>query len=171
MIRPLVFLLLLISSVTLAQKQLVLLKNGKPVGRFTEGEYIRFIMKDGSPREGKIIELLEFSVITTNDTVQFIKIHKVGVPKGQRKGIAPLFGGLLLAAGITYVSLDLINSALGYDPAGVDKSVVQASAVMIGVGSLLVFIQPKYRRVNNGTFLRTIDYKSKFYKNPYGGGQ
>jgi hypothetical protein len=170
MIRAFAFLLFLISSAAIAQKQLVLLKNGNPVGRFTEGEYIRFIMKDGSPREGKIIELMEFSVITSNDTVQFNKIQKVGIPKGQRKGIAPLFGGLLLAGGITYLSIDLINSALGYNPEGVDKGVVQASAVMIGVGSVLFFIRPKYRRVNNGTFLRTIDYKSKFYKSPYGGG-
>jgi hypothetical protein len=168
MFRPLAFLLLLISSATLAQKQLVLLKNGKPVGRFTEGEYIHFIMKDGSPREGKIIELLEFSAITTNDTVQFNKIHKVGIPKGQRKGIAPLVGGLLLAAGIAYVAIDLFNSSFGYDTEGVD---VQASAVMIGTGSVLFFIRPKYRKVNQGTFLRTVDYKSKFYKSPYGGGQ
>jgi hypothetical protein len=168
MIRLLVFALLLTSSACLAQKQLVLLKNGKPVSRFTEGDYIRFIMKDGSRREGKIIELLEFSVITSNDTVQFNKIQKVGVPKGQRSGIAPLFGGLLLVAGVTYVGIDLVNSALGYNPEGVDKSVVQASAVLITAGSILYFIRPKYRRVNNGTFLRTVDYKSKFYKSPYG---
>ncbi len=168
MIRLLVIALLLTSLPVLAQKQLVLLKSGKPVGRYTEGDYIRFIMKDGSRREGKIIELLEFAVITTNDTVQYNKIHKVGIPKGQRSGIAPLFGGLLLVAGVTYVGIDLLNSALGYDPSGVDKSVVQASATMITVGSILFFIRPKYRRVNNGTFLRTVDYKSKFYKSPYG---
>lgn len=168
MIRLLVIALLVTSSASLAQKQLVLLKSGKPVGRFTEGDYIRFIMKDGSRREGKIIELLEFSVITTNDTVQFNKIQKIGIPKGQRSGIAPLFGGLLLVAGVTYVGIDLLNSALGYNPEGVDKSVVQASAVLITTGSILFFIRPKYRRVNHGTFLRTVDYKSKFYKSPYG---
>ncbi|MBL7847452.1 MAG: hypothetical protein JNL40_08295 [Cyclobacteriaceae bacterium] len=151
-----------------AQKQLVLLKNGKPVGRFTEGEYIHFIMKDGSNREGKIVELMEFSVITSNDTVQFNKIHKIGIPKGQRRGIAPLFGGLLLGAGVTYLTIDLVNSALGYNTSGVDQDVVKASAVMISVGSILFFIRPKYRRVNEGTFLRTVDYKSKFYKSPYG---
>lgn len=151
-----------------AQKQLVLLKKGKPVGRFTEGEYIHFIMKDGSRREGKIVELMEFSVITSNDTVQFNKISKIGIPKGERSGISPLFGGLLLGAGVTYLSIDLINSALGYNTSGVDQDVVKASAVMIGVGSVLFFIRPKYRRVNEGTFLRTVDYKSKFYKSPYG---
>lgn len=168
MIRLLAVALILSSFSTLAQKQLVLLKNGQPVGRFTEGDYIRLIMKDGSRREGKIIELLEFSAITSNDTVQFNKIHKVGIPKNQRRGIAPLFGGLFLVAGVTYLGIDLVNSALGYNPEGVDKSVVQTSAAMIGVGSILFFIRPKYRRVNNGTFLRTVDYKSKFYKSPYG---
>lgn len=152
-----------------AQKQLVLLKFGKPVGRFTEGDYMYFIMKDGTKREGMIIELLEFSIITSNDTVQFNKIDKIGIPKGERRGVAPLTGGLLFAGGAIYLGLDLVNSALGYNPEGVDRQVVTSSAVLMGVGGALLFIKPKWRRVNNGTFLRTIDYKSKFYKTPGGG--
>jgi len=163
------FVVLLFSFTASAQKQLVLLKSGKPVGRFTEGEYIYVIMKDGTAREGMIIELLEFSVITSNDTIQFNKIHKVGIPKAERRGAAPLVGGLLFAGGAIYVGLDLVNSALGYNPEGVDRQVIVASATLMTVGSALIFIKRKYRRVNNGTFLRTVDYKSKFYKSPYGG--
>ena len=104
MVRSLLFLLLLTFAAQ-AQKQLVLLKRGKVVGNFQEGKYIYMQLKDGTKSEGMIIELLEFSIITTNDTVPFNKITKIGIPKGQRKGIAPLFGGLLLAAG-----LDILQS-------------------------------------------------------------
>jgi hypothetical protein len=149
------------------QKQLVLLKRGKVVGNFPEGKYIYFILKDGTQSEGKIIELLEFSIITTNDTVPFNKIKKIKIPKGERKGIAPLFGGLLLAGGATYFAIDQINSALGYNPPGIDKQVAVSSAIMVTVGSALCFIRPHYRRINMGTYLRTVDYKSRFYKNSY----
>jgi hypothetical protein len=150
-----------------AQKQLVLLKRGNPIRHFTEGAYIHVIMKDGTRKEGVIIELSEFSMITTGDTIQFNKIHKVGIPKGQRRGIAPMLGGLLLAAGVVYFSIDMINSALGYNTAGIDPTVATRSAILVTVGGALFFIRPKYDRVNNGTFLRTVDYKSKFYKSPY----
>ncbi len=158
--------LLLLSLTVQAQKQLVLLKRGKPVGNFPEGTYIYFQLKDGSRSEGHIVELLEFAIITSQDTVPFNTIDKIGIPKEQRKGIAPLLGGLLLGGGVLYFSIDMINSALGYNPPGIDTQVATTSAIMIGVGSLLSFIRPKYRRVNMGTFLRTVDYKSKFYKNP-----
>ena len=170
----LVLFLLLIAFAAEAQKQLVLLKRGKPVGRYGEGEAIYVVMKDGRHLEGVIIELLEFSAVlsridTVNlskvvDTVQFNKVHKVKIPKDERKGISPLFGGLLIASGAVFLGVDLINSAAGYNTEGVDKGVVQASAIMMGVGSLLVFIKAKYRRMNNGTFFRTVDNKSKFYK-------
>lgn len=157
-------LLIFLSFATNAQKQLVLLQRGNPVQRFREGEYIHFVMKDGSRREGMIVELLEFSVITSNDTVQFNKIRKVGIPKDERRGLSKKFGFLFLAGGIVYLGLDLINSSAGYNTAGVDQQVVKASAILITVGSLLYFIRPKWRRVNQGTFLRTVDYKSPFYK-------
>lgn len=167
--------LLLLSICSHAQKQLVLLKNGKPVGRYAEGEYIYFILKDGSHREGKLVELFEFYALCDYDTVpgldtlKFTKIHKMLIPKKERHGISPLLGGLLFMGGATYLGIDLINSALGYNTEGVDQGVVKASVTMMAVGGALFFIRPKYRRVNNGTILRTVDYKSKFYKNPYGG--
>lgn len=162
---------LLFSFSASAQKQLVLLKNGKPVGRYVEGEYLYFIMKDGREKEGKVIELEEFFAVIVNptaplgvDTIHFNKIRKIQIPKEERRGLSKKFGFLLMAGGITYLGLDLINSAAGYNSAGVDKQVVTASAILIGVGSLLYFIKPKWRVVNQGTFLRTVDYKSKFYK-------
>ena len=157
-------LLLLLSFTASAQKQLVLLQRGQPVQRFTEGEYIHFVMKDGSRKEGVIIELFEFSVITSNDTVPYNKVHKVGIPKDERRGLSKKFGFLFLVSGIAYLGIDLFNSATGYNTPGVDPQVVRVSATLIVVGSLLFFIRAKYRRVNQGVFLRTIDYKSPFYK-------
>lgn len=152
-----------LSFAATGQKQLVLLQRGNPVQRFTEGEYIHFIMKDGSRREGVIVELLEFSVITSNDTVQFNKVHKVGIQREERKGFAKKFGSKILAAGILLFVIDAVNAAIN-NSSGVDPGVAKVSAALIVVGSILTFVRPKWRRVNQGTFLRTIDYKSPFYK-------
>lgn len=156
-------LLVFLSFVASAQKQLVLLQRGNLVQRFREGEYIHFIMKDGTRREGMIVELLEFSVITSNDTVQFIKIQKVGIPKEERKGVAKKFGSKILLAGILLYAFDAANAAIN-NSSGVDPGVAKVSAALIVVGSILTFVRPKWRRVNQGTFLRTVDYKSPFYK-------
>lgn len=163
-----IVLCLLISSLSaVAQKQLILLRNDHVVGRFTEGEYLHVVMRDGSKREGVIIELLEFSAITSNDTVPFNKIEKVGIPKGRRRGFSPVFGGFMLAVGVTLIGFDALNSATGNTATGgIDPKIAKTSATLIAAGSLLMFIKPKYTRVNNGTFLRTIDYKSRWYKNP-----
>ncbi|MBL7849916.1 MAG: hypothetical protein JNN04_03360 [Cyclobacteriaceae bacterium] len=176
MFRLLACLLILTSFASQAQKQLVLLKNGKPVGRYVEGEYVYFVMKDGTQRQGAILELLEFAAIISVapkadtsrlvpvDTIHYIKTQKILIPKDERRGIAPLLGGLLATSGAVYLGLDLVNSALGYNPPGVDTGVVVTSAALMGVGSSLIFIRPKYRRVGNGTIMRTVEYGSKFYK-------
>jgi hypothetical protein len=169
-------LLLILALTAEAQNQMVLLRNGRPIGRYVEGEYVYFVMKDGSQKEGAILELLEFAAIisrapkgdTTSmmpiDTIMFIKTRKILIPKKERRGIAPLLGGLLVAAGAVYVTVDLVNSAAGYNTPGIDQGVVVTSAALIGTGSLLYFIRPKYHRVDNGTIVRTVDSKSKFYK-------
>lgn len=161
-------LLLLLAITASAQKQLVLLKRGNPIRHFTEGEYIQLIMKDGTRKEGVIIELLEFSMITTGDTIPFNRVQKVGIPQEDRRGISKKFGALFLFGGLMYFGVDMVNSALGYNPPGVDTQVVTASAILVTAGAALYFIRPRYERVNNGTFLRTVDYKSKFYKSPGG---
>lgn len=155
--------LLFVVTSTQAQKHLILLKSGSVVGRFPESSYIYLVMKDGSKKEGMIIELYEFYMITTRDTIQFNKIKKVGIPKDERKGIAPLFGSLLLAGGVLYFGIDQLNSSLGYNTSGVDSQVAKISAGLVLLGAPLVLIRPAYRRVNMGTYLRTIDYKSPFY--------
>jgi hypothetical protein len=98
------------------------------------------------------------------DTIHYIKTQKVLIPSAEREGIAPLFGGFLATAGAVYLGLELVNTAAGYNSAGVDAGVVVSSVALMAVGSSLIFIRPKYHRVGNGTVMRTVDRDSKFYK-------
>ena len=58
----------------MAQKQMIVVRNGIAVARFTEGGRFKCVLKNHQKKEGIIIELNEHSVITTNDTILFQSI-------------------------------------------------------------------------------------------------
>lgn len=151
-----------------AQKQLALIGGDRSIRNFPEGSYISLILKDGTKIEGQILQLMEFSMITTNDTVPFNKIKKIGIPKGERKTLVSKIGVAMIGIGVIYVGVDQINRAFGYtrNPDG-EERVIRTSAILIATGGVLIWVKPKYQRVNAGIFLRTVDYKSRFYKQLY----
>src|SRR5689334_14317769 len=98
-----------------SQKQLIIMKNGKVRAAFKEGEYIRFVLKkDHRHTEGHIVELYDFYMITSNDTVKYKDIYKINIKK--HRGAAATsngIGGLLFLGGIVYLAVDQLNVALG----------------------------------------------------------
>ncbi len=98
-----------------AQKQLVILKNGHVQAAFKEGEYMHMVLKKNHKHvEGHIIELYDFYMITSNDTIQLKDILKVNIKKhrGQRKWSSRVVGTFLLAGGLIYFGVDQGNVAL-----------------------------------------------------------
>ena len=157
--------LLFLSISAHSQKQLVVLKNGQVQAAFKEGEYLRFVMKKNHRHaEGHIIELYDFYMITSNDTVQFKDILKIDIkkhrgPAGWNKGI----GGLLFLGGIIYLAVDQLNVAIGVNSSSSPEEVYVPLAVS-AVGAAMVFIRPKYKRLNGIQYLQTVDYRSPFYQ-------
>jgi len=156
--------ILAIAGEVFAQKQLALVGKGRVVESYSEGTYIRFILKDGKLMEGRIVELHEFSMVTSGDSVPFNKIRKIEIPRGNRKGMVAKAGVLLLIGGAAYLGIDQINRALGYIKTGGEEQVFKTSAILMASGGLLTLMRPRYYRVNEGIFLRTVDYKSPFYR-------
>ena len=146
----------------LGQEQLVLLKRDRVIGRFTEGDYIYCKMKNGSPRQGIINELEEFSIITNNDTIAFNQIASINLR--HRRGALPTIGRGFITAGVLYFAVDQVNTLIVDGQEGIDSGVVTASAALVGTGLVLIYSKSKYQRVGGGIVLRTIDYKSRFYK-------
>jgi hypothetical protein len=81
-----VFVLVLSIISANAQKQIILLKRESVVARFTEGEYLRCKLKNKEKREGKILELTETQIITSNDTLWISSIESLNL-KGRRIAI------------------------------------------------------------------------------------
>lgn len=163
-IRWLIFCLALLAFTADGQKQLILIKKGNVIAQYAEGQYIRLKLRNGKRTEGHILELYPFSMITSSDTIQFQDIRKIDIRKQRKFNVSSGIGGLLFLGGILYIGIDRLNA--GYStPQNLDPSVWHTSAIMTTVGAALIFIKPRYIRVNYKVHIRTVDYGSTFYKN------
>jgi hypothetical protein len=145
-----------------SQKQLVFLKRETVVARYKEGDYFRCKLKSGEYKEGKIIGLREFTIITTNDTLDFIQLSKVRF-KSEKTSVTSGIGGAMFVGGPLYFGIDQFNTLFVDGQKGIDPKVVKISLAMAAVGAAMVFIKPKYRKTWKYR-IRTIDYQSPFYK-------
>jgi len=155
----------LISMASFSQKQLVVLKNGKVRASFQEGTYIRFVLKKNHRHtEGHIVELNDFSMITSNDTVRFKDIYKINIKKHRGPARATGIGGLLFLGGIVYLAVDQLNVASGINAQNDTPAEWIVPIAAIGVGAAMIFIRPKYLKLNGVQYLQTVDYTSPFYQ-------
>jgi hypothetical protein len=161
-----IFLSVLLSAFsTMAQKQLILLKRESVQVRFTEGEYLRCKLKNKQKKEGKILELTETQIITSNDTLSMSSIESLNV-KGKRKvNVTRGIGGLLFIGGIGYFAIDQINSLIVDGADDFDEKGAIISLSIAATGAAILFIKRPYKKVYGHT-LKTIDYTSRFYKLP-----
>jgi hypothetical protein len=151
-----------LSGVCRGQKQLVFIRHGEVFARYTEGQTIRCVLKNKKHKEGFIVELEDFRMITSNDTINFLSIAKIDTRAQHGIDVRKGLGGLLFLGGIVYLSVDQINAALGYGAPGFDRSDWIAVAAA-GVGAAMLFIRPKYQRLKPGTMIRAIDHRSPFF--------
>jgi len=147
-----------------AQKHFVLIKNGRAIAQYAEGQYIRMKLKNGKRSEGHILELSPFSMITSSDTIQFQDIRKVDIRKHRKFNVTQGVGGFLFLGGMLYLGLDRLNSTIGTTPKDVDPATLNTCIAMSTVGAAMIFIKPRYIRVNYKVHPRTIDYTSTLYK-------
>jgi len=148
----------------LAQKQLILLKRGDVVTRFTEGDYMRFKLKNNEFAEGLAVQFTDVSIITLNDTILFSSIYKIN-SKGHRKpsGLNKL-GTVLMVAGVGYFAIDQVNTLFFVKgQSGIDEGVAITSVSLAATGAALRFIRNPYQKLR-GLSLRTIDPSSRYYR-------
>lgn len=145
-----------------AQKQLVFLSKGNVVARYVEGGYFKCVLKDHQHKEGVVVELNEFSMITSNDTIDFRSIAKIEIKENRKINHRSGFGGLLFLGGLGFIAIDQLNGAFGYSPKGWDKS-DQTALIIAGLGAAMLFIKPRYKKLRPGTVIRSVDYRSPYY--------
>lgn len=147
-----------------SQRQLVIIRGDRPVAWFTEGNMIDFVLKKGGgKRYERIVELSEFSMITSGDTIMLNEIGKIKTKNRKGEDFARGFGGLFFVGGLVLLGVETLNSATGYSSPEIDAPVVKVSLGLMAVGTLLVLLHPRYERMGYRVILRSVDYKSPFY--------
>lgn len=160
----LTFLFAALSVISLqAQKQLILLKRESVVVRFTEGEYLRCKLKSKEKREGKILELTDTEIITSNDTLSISSIESLYVKGKRRISVTSGIGGLLFIGGLGYFAIDQLNRLIVDGTDDFDEKGAIISLSIAATGAAILFIKSPYKKVYGHT-LKTIDYTSRFYR-------
>lgn len=158
-----VFILLFSIGSLYGQKQLVLVKRETVVVRFTEGEYLRCKLKSKEKREGRILELTDTHIITSNDTLSITSIESLSM-KGKRKtNVTRGIGGLLFIGGLGYFAIDQVNRLIVDGADDFDEKGAIISLSVAATGAAILFIKRPYKKVYGHT-LKTIDYTSRFYQ-------
>jgi hypothetical protein len=160
----LLLLFLFIANISYGQKQVIFLKHGNVMARFTEGDRFTFKLKNHSLREGYITELNDFSMVTSAlDTIPFLSIEKISVKGQHQKSFTKNVGRALVVGGLGYIVIDQLNTLVGSTASGFDESDKRALGIAT-VGAGLLFIKQRYVKVSRGVTIRTIDYHSPYYK-------
>jgi len=146
----------------LAQRQLVLLKRDEVLFRFRESDIFHSKLID-QKREcrGFLVEINQFSIITSQDTIELKKINKVLLPG---KPWTYKLGSKMVTAGVGLFIIDQINNVVvqGNDPE-LNEGVVKASVLITAAGVPLLFFKKRWKKIGRVKLI-SVGTDSRFYK-------
>ena len=158
----LIFVLLFSRPELLAQRQLLLVRGDKILHHYITGETFKTKLRgDRKEHWGFIVEINEFSVITSQDTFLISDVSKVLL---NGKPIVNKVGKLLVTVGAALVIIDQFNWTViqGHDPK-MDASVWIPATALVSAGIPMLFFQKDWRKIRRGTRLISVDSNSILY--------
>jgi hypothetical protein len=141
---------------------LVLFHGDRVLKQFRPGDNFKFILKgDKKMHWGFLIEINEFSVITSQDTIELKDVKKVLLPG---KPVINRVGQTLILIGVAYFTIDQFNNGIvhgnGFDT---DADVWKPTAVLVGTGLPLLLFQKRWKKLGRGIKLISVGRDSRFY--------
>lgn len=165
-VKGLIFLLLIVSSFSYAQRrQLVLLKGQRVIHRFLPGDDIRIKLKDSDQVINSYVNnLTDTSVFVHTTNIPFHKIERVYF---HRSTATNKIGTILVIAGTGLFLIDQFNVVVinGEKPS-VDDGVARFSITSLVVGLPMMLIKKKYVKTSYKYKLLSVDEQSMFYQHP-----
>jgi hypothetical protein len=145
------------------QRQVILMAGDEVVHRFKKGDPFRVkLANDKTEHWGFLVEINEFSVITSRDTISIRKIKKVLLPGKPR---IHSLGKKLVTAGIGLLIIDQLNYAVlqGNDPS-IDSGVAKASIAIVAVGLPMALTKKNWAKPKGRLKLISVGRDSRFYE-------
>jgi hypothetical protein len=158
--------LLFFSSVVIAQRQFIILKDQTVIARFQKGDIIHFARaKDKEILVQRILDLNDTLLMMNQDTIAYYRIQRMDIEGRQQNKFLKGLGLGLLAAGILLPGIDYFNSSVIQDQdRSVNNGVVVTSGVMVGTGVALLLIKKQYFKPGRRNRMMIIDKRSPFYR-------
>ena len=152
----------LLDIAAFAQRQLVLFSGDNVAYRFKTGDNFRTkLIGQKIEHWGFLVEINEFSVITSQDTIELKKIRKVLLP-----GSHPIksLGKKIVTAGVGLFVIDQFNNVvIQHGTANLNRGVTTASIIITSVGLPMLFFRKNWKKVSGRVKLRSVDRDSMFY--------
>ena len=164
MLNKLPIVLVFISGTVTAQYQLVMMKNDNVIGRYKEGDFIRY--STSTPKNfvrDQIIKFTDTTLVTRNDTLALPSIRLVEYkPRGLT---IEKLGKDFVVAGTALFLADWINVTIVQDnPYDFDRGVVVTSASLVVAGIILRVIGKEYVKIKRRTRLLLVSQGSPLYQ-------
>lgn len=136
------FILILSGFSADAQRQLILLKNGRVMHRFYPGDDIYIKLKGNPDRlHSYLNNILDNALVLQQDTIPFYKIERTYLYESARRNAN---GAMLVSGGILLFGIDFVNQEwiqkTGYEAT---SGISIASAALVTVGLPLALIKKK----------------------------
>lgn len=149
---------------SLAQDQMVLLKNEQVIFRNQIGDKIQFILKgERKSREEFIQNFWEFGIITTQDSISFSSIKRIH--SGSQSTFLSRLGSLLIIGGAGYFFIDQFNQGvLAGNNFSFEEEVWKPSLTLMALGGILKITRKRWYGPGVGAYrLMTAEPDSPFY--------
>lgn len=145
-----------------AQRQLVLVSGDEVVYRFVKGDTFRSKWKTGKTEHwGFLVEIDEFSVITSQDTIPLRRINKVLL---SGRPLAYRIGKKLVTIGIGLFVIDQFNQTIIQDrDLSIDSGIAKTSIVLTAAGLPLMFFRKNWKKLHGTMRLMSVGRDSRFY--------
>jgi hypothetical protein len=149
-------------GVSVAQRQLVLVSGDKVVYRFTKGDNFKSKLKSEKTEHwGFLVEISEFSIITSQDTIELKKIRKVLLPG---RPLPHKIGVTLVKVGVGLFVIDQVNQTLiQHNDFNIDTGIAKTSIALAGAGLPLLLFKKNWKKLEGGMRLMSVGRDSRFY--------
>jgi hypothetical protein len=145
------------------QRQVILMSGDEVVHRFRKGDPFRVkLVDDKTEYWGYLVEINEFSVITSRDTIGLRGIKKVLLPgKPRIHGL----GIKLITAGVGLFIIDQLNYGVlqGNDP-NIDSGVAIASIAIVAAALPMALTKKNWAKPKGRLRLISVGRDSRFYE-------
>lgn len=140
-----VLLLIAVSHLASAQKQLLVLKRGKVIHVYRPGETIRLKRKDDeNVTRSYVNNIFDYAVVLHQDTIPFQQIERLYI---NEPSVMNKVGGMLVVGGGGLLAIDQVNQLIQGNGLNLDHDISAVSLACVGVGLPMMLIRKKSQRL------------------------